>query len=285
MNFSEIAGDNLSGAGEILVKACQLIDKELAKGIRPDKESLLQLLHAQPRMATLFNLVNFVLHEFDRTQPEASSSLRPGEWFLAQYKAAEEKIVVQLENLLDGYADIFTYSRSSLVMKALFRLKRPDQHTVYLCEGRPAHEGRIAARQLSEQGFHVVLMVDAAMAAGVDKSDLVLVGADALAPDYFINKIGTYPLALLSRERGKPFFVACPGQKFVPSLDVLPKEQQHPADEIRAEVEGVDVMNFYFEKVPTSLVTAFFTEKGILQPAELSELESSYHLHDILRPA
>ncbi len=81
-------------------------------------------------------------------------------------------------------------------------------------ETRPFLQGsRLTAWELCQDGIPVTVVTDGMaghlMAHG--EVDLVIVGADRIAANGDVaNKIGTYPLAVLAREHGIPFYVAAP---------------------------------------------------------------------------
>ncbi len=150
--------------------------------------------------------------------------------------------------------------------------------SVIACEARPVLQGaRLTAWELAADGFDVTLICDSA-AAWVMKSetpDAVVVGADRIAANGdTANKIGTYALALAARRHGIPFYVAAPSSTFDPSCaggDEIPIETRD-AEEVRRlpgsgrVPEEVLVYNPAFDVTPASLITAFFTEAGVLKP-------------------
>ena len=84
-----------------------------------------------------------------------------------------------------------------------------------------------------------------------------------------MNKIGTRALAIVARYHGVPFYVACPSPTFDPTTatgtDVAIEER--PAGEVTdgiPAVAGVKVRNPAFDVTPAELVTAYVTERGVL---------------------
>src|SRR4029079_19057295 len=88
------------------------------------------------------------------------------------------------------------------------------------------------------------------------------------------NKIGTYTLAVLARERGIPFYVAAPVSTIdlgTPSGESIPIEER-PAEEVThhggrllAPV-GVAVRDPAFDVTPHRYVTAIVCERGVARP-------------------
>ena len=145
-------------------------------------------------------------------------------------------------------------------------------------ETRPLLQGaRLTAWEAARAGVPVTLISDS-MAGSIMASgmvDMVLVGADRVAANGDVaNKIGTYPLAVLARFHGLPFYVALPRSTFDLEADTglaIPIEERAGAELTNLGGEptappGVRVKNPAFDLTPAHLVTAFITDGGILRP-------------------
>jgi methylthioribose-1-phosphate isomerase len=154
--------------------------------------------------------------------------------------------------------------------------RRPS---VWVDETRPVLQGsRLTAWELQRLGIPCTLVADAMagslMAGG--EVDAVVVGADRIAANGDVaNKIGTYPLAVLARHHGLPFYVAAPLSTFDPDCpdgSRIPIERRD-GDEVavvggrRLAPAGVDVENRAFDVTPGELVTAYVTEEGVVASA------------------
>lgn len=147
---------------------------------------------------------------------------------------------------------------------------------VFADETRPLLQGaRLTAWELSQAGVPVTVLTDS-MAGSLLRTrtiDAVIVGADRIAANGDVaNKIGTYPLSVLARYHGVPFYVAAPSSTFdleLESGDAIPIEERG-----REEVasphgvcvvpEAAAVMNPAFDVTPASLVDAIVTERGVV---------------------
>jgi translation initiation factor 2B subunit (eIF-2B alpha/beta/delta family) len=121
------------------------------------------------------------------------------------------------------------------------------------------------ARALLTAGCDVRLCSDAAVGSVLESADAVLVGADAIAPSGFMNKVGTTAIAALARTLGVPVFVLAGREKILPqgvydTLDVV----SGPASEIAPELPESAVENPYFERVPAELVAQVILESGAI---------------------
>jgi methylthioribose-1-phosphate isomerase len=149
---------------------------------------------------------------------------------------------------------------------------------VFADETRPLLQGaRLTAWELRRAGIDVTLLADAA-AGGLLRTgriDAVIVGADRIAANGDVaNKIGTYPLAVLARTHGVPFYVAAPRSTFdlsCPDGSRIPIEERDGSELTRGfgvttAPEGVSVYAPAFDITPASLVTALVTELGVIRP-------------------
>jgi methylthioribose-1-phosphate isomerase len=149
--------------------------------------------------------------------------------------------------------------------------KRPF---VYVMETRPRAQGaRLTTWELRRLGIPHKLIADSAAGLLLQRglADLALAGADRVcANGDVVNKVGTYPLALLCREHRVPFYVAAPSSTRDPGTptgaDV--KIEERAAGEItNFAPPGTEAWNPAFDVTPAALVTALITERGVLQEA------------------
>jgi methylthioribose-1-phosphate isomerase len=151
---------------------------------------------------------------------------------------------------------------------------------LWVDETRPLLQGaRLTAWEAARDGLPYTLLADNAagslFAAG--EVDLVVVGADRVCADgSVVNKVGTYPLAVLARAHGVPFVVAAPtstlDETTATGRDVV--VEQRAADEVtsyggrRVAPEGAAAYNPAFDVTPAGYVTALVTERGVTSRAE-----------------
>jgi methylthioribose-1-phosphate isomerase len=141
-------------------------------------------------------------------------------------------------------------------------------------ETRPFLQGaRLTAWELVRDGIDTTVICDN-MAGSLMRQglvDLVVVGADRIAANGdFANKIGTYPVAVLAKAHGIPFYVAAP----LSTIDLATADgagipiEERPHREVthvgpsRLTPEGAAIRNPAFDVTPHGLVAAIFTERG-----------------------
>ena len=140
---------------------------------------------------------------------------------------------------------------------------------VWVDETRPVLQGaRLTAWELARAGIPFRVIADGAAGGLLARGlvDRVVVGADRIAANGDVaNKVGTYPLAVVARRHGVPFYVAAPVSTIdpaTPSGDRIPIEERDPAE----LGTGSGAFNPAFDVTPAELVTAIFTEVGVLEP-------------------
>ena len=156
--------------------------------------------------------------------------------------------------------------------------ERGQNVSVFADETRPLLQGsRLTAWELARAGIPVTVLTDGMAASLMHRGsiDLCIVGADRIAANGdFANKIGTYALAIVAKHHGIPFYVAAPTStidRAVADGASIVIEQRAP-DEVRRSFgqltapENVAVYNPAFDVTPASLVTAFVTDRGIVEP-------------------
>jgi methylthioribose-1-phosphate isomerase len=140
---------------------------------------------------------------------------------------------------------------------------------VWVDETRPLLQGaRLTAWELGRAGIPFRVIADSAAGGLLARGlvDRVVVGADRIAANGDVaNKVGTYPLAVMARRHGVPFYVAAPVSTIdpaTPSGEMIPIEERDPSE------LGSDsgAFNPAFDVTPAELVTAIFTEAGVLEP-------------------
>jgi methylthioribose-1-phosphate isomerase len=153
------------------------------------------------------------------------------------------------------------------VLRAAWEHDRLAQ--VWVDETRPLLQGaRLTAWELRRAGIPFRVVADSAAGGLMSQGlvDRIVVGADRIAANGDVaNKVGTYPLAVLAARHAVPFYVAAPVSTIdpgTPSGDRIPIEERDPSE---VAADG-DAFNPAFDVTPAELVTAIFTEAGVLEP-------------------
>ena len=142
-----------------------------------------------------------------------------GEWVAEQARGFAAQIIkVRLAraertaSILPDSARVLTHCNVSGELVAIAQLCKSmgKEISVIATETRPYLQGsRLTAWELAEAGISVSLIPDCAAAQVIDRGEVnaVVVGSDRCAQNGdVINKVGTYPLALMAKEYGIPFY-------------------------------------------------------------------------------
>jgi len=163
---------------------------------------------------------------------------------------------------------------------------------VFVDETRPRCQGsKLTAWELLQEGIHHAVIADNAAGYYMQKGevDLCIVGADRVTADgSAANKIGTYEKAVLAKENNIPFYVAVPTStidlrikygKNIPIEERNEEEVTHISGftegdikKVRITPEGSHAKNPAFDVTFAKYITAFITEKGIINPRDIKKL-------------
>ena len=166
-----------------------------------------------------------------------------------------------------------------VIRAAHARAESEDQQPIHVWvdETRPFLQGsRLTAWELVKEGIPATLITDnmAGYFMQQGKVDAVITGSDRIVANGDVaNKIGTYPLAVLAKHHGIPFYVAIPTSTLdldTPSGDQIEIEQRPPTEVHTVKGQRIApeiaVANPAFDVTPAALVSAIITEKGVALP-------------------
>jgi methylthioribose-1-phosphate isomerase len=148
---------------------------------------------------------------------------------------------------------------------------------VYFTETRPKLQGaRLTAFELLNEGIEAYLITDSAVAYTIKSKNIskVIVGADRILCNGTVyNKIGTYQIAIVSKELGAKFYVVAPSSTF--DLQSSEKEviiEEREKEEVirildcQIAPEKISVYNPAFDATPPKYIDGIITEKGLIKP-------------------
>ena len=269
--IAEIAADRESGASEILDRTLAVLRDAIAA--LDDLDTVAAALRAaQPSMAPVWNATTAALAT--RTDPQALDR------FAHRVARAPEALARFAAGVLGigvppaACVRIVTFSYSRSVLQVLERLARARPIHVACAEGRPVYEGRRMAARLAAAGIPVTFLTDAAMGHALADAHEVVVGADAVTPDWFLNKSGTRLLAVSAAAAGAGLTVVASRDKFLDQEtgDRLAIRHGTAAEVWPRAPAGVTVLNPYFERIPLGLVAAIICDTGVVPPVEVGNM-------------
>ncbi|MCK4307354.1 hypothetical protein KAW50_03895 [candidate division WOR-3 bacterium] len=279
MNLIEhIKNDKESGANELKGIARQGILEFISKS--HSKESLFNFLHAlelaRPSMAPIKVLTRTIIAEVKDLEDPYKIDQKVKEIVNASFIKLDA-LIKNAEKVLTNKKVILTYSYSSTVLKVFVGVGFKLTPTIFVPEGRPNFEGRKFASRLSSAGLRVVLITDAEVSRFMKDTEIVIIGADRITEISVINKVGTFSIALLAREFKIPCYVVCGRDKFLSKI-IAPFEESPKDPKEIWDIEGIEVLNFYFEEVPIKYFTGIITDDKIILPNDVSAYLNSYKI-------
>jgi methylthioribose-1-phosphate isomerase len=226
------------------------------------------LVTARPSMAAVANAAARVWNAGQTSTASASRNalLAEAARLATEDEQAQRALLAHAEKLLRG--TVYTLSRSGTVERVLRELGQGHIiERVIVAESRPGAEGVALGQALARAGLSVILVADAACGDFIGEATCVALGADSLRADgSFVNKVGSYPLALVANAVDKSVYVLCETLKIAAPDFPLELEEMDPAELLSdsGATERLSARNPYFDVTPASLITAYITEEGIL---------------------
>lgn len=255
-DYKRLITDKTSGSGDLLLK----LNEFCKKYFHDIEQPLVFIEQAQKHFSPFQNIQEYL--ESLKTTIRSKKRLHK---FFDEYrlnnKTAYEKIFINALPFLKNKKSILTISNSRTVFEIINKLSAVNTVKLTICESRPKLEGRILAKKFAKRKIKIELITEAMASAFASKCDCALIGADTILKDgSVVNKVGSLQLALLCKHYKKPFYVVAEKSKFRRNQKFIQKKELQ--DEIwKSPPEGITIKNFYFEKIPGTLITKIFYDK------------------------
>jgi translation initiation factor 2B subunit (eIF-2B alpha/beta/delta family) len=231
-----------------------------------------RLASTRPSMASLANKIGYLFNELDKV-----SSLKEyrakvsevGTKIINSSRKNRKLIADHLKTVAGEAKSVFTYSYSGTVVDVI---RVAGYKNIVVTESRPMMEGKRLAKELGEEGFNVLLVVDGAAGMYVTAADICLIGADSVQFDgSTVNKVGSKLLGYAAKDQGIPLYVLCDTSKFnvLNYLGASIELEKKAPDEVSEPMKNVSIKNPYFEVVPPDLITGVITEEGFMEPLDI----------------
>ncbi len=270
--IEDIEADHTSGASRIAsmgLKALAALVRDLGPKLEEDvlEEATRRIPAAQRTNAALYNVVQ-LFAQLVREGQEPQAVL---DQLRTELESAREAVARNFLKVAPHGGTVVTLTFSANVLTCLRRAAEQGRiDRVYVMESRPVLEGRFLVIALTEAGIPATLVPDAMGPGLLAQASYALVGADTVLRDgSFVNKVGTYGVALAAAEHKKPLYVATETFKFDARYDSATWPEapdMNPREVWDNPPERIDIVNRYFEVVPARLVTMYATERGAYAP-------------------
>ena len=273
-----------NAAAEALRTQALASEAETPETFRRELRAAARRLHeTRPTAVSLPNALRYVLQRMDGTTVEEirTNVIDSASRFTDRLDRAQVDLGHVGANRLRDGDTIMTHCHSTDAIACVeAAIEQGKSIDAIVKETRPRNQGHITARELTDLGVDVTLIVDNAARRYLNDVDHVLVGADSIAADgSVINKIGTSGLAVNARDRGTPIVVAAQTLKLHPetmtghTVEIEEREESEVIDGYdRREIGDVRVENPAFDVTPPRYVDAIVTERGQFPPETIVTL-------------
>jgi translation initiation factor 2B subunit (eIF-2B alpha/beta/delta family) len=275
----ELQNDNISGANDLVNKILKIFKYQLQLISDAEKditdiiyELSNAIINSQPSMAPLINAIGYLINDLEYISKNkiVDRIRRFNNEKILKEKALENIFQKFIAKKIEERLRIMTISYSSTIINLLSKFNSFNIE-LFILESRPLLEGHRTSEILSKY-FKTHLIIDAAMGKFIDQLNLVLVGIDSILRDgSVINKIGTYPLAVLAYEKGIDFYAIGESSKYnlKSHYGLEVNIEQKPTKEIY-DMETINdnliISNYYFDITPSKYITGIISELGVLKP-------------------
>jgi translation initiation factor eIF-2B subunit delta len=286
LSIQDIKDDTFSGSFEISQNALYVLLDFIEKSETNNAEKLVddcntlgkKIIKSQPNMVNIRRKISTVVYHMKRLLKSNKSANDIKETSKSKIKeliqiaeSKKKKIGNIGAKLIFNHSKILTISASSLIKEifySAYKLKR--KFTVYCLESRPNNEGHTLAVELSKKGIPCVLTTDAMMGQLLGEVNMVISGADRIYESGFVNKIGTLPLAITSKNLQIPFYIAAETDKILKEIDRSLRFYPQDPSEIYTgkNNSNLTVSNVYFEAVSFDYVSKIICEDGVFDTEE-----------------
>jgi translation initiation factor 2B subunit (eIF-2B alpha/beta/delta family) len=252
----EIQGaTNVAEAGVCLLRR---LAEEGAEDERID-EVARRLKNARPTEPFLFNCVRV--------------ARETGEYERVLRQIEKQEAIDENGAPLVGEDDVvYTHCHSSSVTSVLHKVAEEREFRARVTETRPLYQGRETARELAEMGVPVRFYVDSGARIALREADVMMIGADAVLNNgKVINKIGSEMFSEIAGGYDVPVYVVTNSWKYDPmsSFGYETEIEKRAAEEVwKQPPEGVDVVNYAFERIAPKKVEGVVSELGVHEPNE-----------------
>ncbi len=209
-------------------------------------------------MASLWNLAE-ILKKGCESGYDLLSSARKFLWYM---NYSRELLSISAHNIAHEDMVVTTLSYSSSVELVLLTLKDYLKH-IFISISEPGGEGIEFARNMRRAGINVNIVYDTMIPHAVEKSTVILIGADSVTLDECVfNKVGSLSLAIIAHVYDVPF---------IPIFETFKIHGYLKCNDVKIEFRRSridkwgDIAYPLFDKIPPSYVKFMLTEYGIIE--------------------
>ncbi len=254
--LEKIFNDNLSGSKELLAKIHNFLKTEWENLPEPT-ETLKEIRH---RLSSFTAIEEYCtrLEKIIREKGDVENFFTE---FEEHQKELPEILLRKLIPYLEGKNTILTISNSKTVADVLIKyFNEKGKIKIIVSESRPQNEGILMAEKFSRAGIPTKLITEAMLGNAAKEADIGIIGADKILADgSVINKVGSFTMAIALKYFSKPLIVLGENSKKSKEIEFHPRYFS-PQEILSEEKSMIQITNYYFERVPETLITAIVSD-------------------------
>jgi ribose 1,5-bisphosphate isomerase len=252
----------IQGAKQIAIRSLLFLKAYDPTFGRTFERAAKQLEAARPTAVVLHNCLEILRRE---------RSTESVDVLVNRLRNASEEIGRYGAKLIRSGCVVMTHCHSGEALAVVKAAKRAGRRVgVIATLTEPAHQGIRTARELRNAGIPVTLIADPAIGFFMPHVDVIITGSDAMRREGNVNKIGTYPLALVAAKHRKPYYVV--GNTFKLDRRKTLAIEERPPGEVWRAMKGVKMRNPAFDITPWQYVTRVITERGVKTPKQIVKM-------------
>lgn len=257
-------------ASEQASQDCYATALEASKAILKSQPNMALLRHCNTNFLSFFKRVAGADHDKHKSLSAALDKLLQIE---QEVEKNLDRIAVIGSKLITSSNNVMTISYSTIVRQIFVNAhKLRKRYQVFNLKSHPPDEGIHLAEFLTDKKIKTTLIADSEMGVFMPEMNLVIVGADRVYEDGFVNKAGTLPLLLTAKHFNVPVYLATETWKILLERDKAVKFIERDISEIYDnDQQNVQVQNYYFERIPLDLVTKVICEEGVFESNEFAD--------------
>ncbi|MBN1408335.1 MAG: hypothetical protein JW956_11120 [Calditrichaceae bacterium] len=236
-----------------------------------------RIMRKQPNMVLLRKSTNTILIYFKRlvkSEKETEQIIKAVEKKIVsieqEINARVQKIGNTGSKIIAPTNKIMTLSNSTLVRRIFetaYNHKRKFE--VYCCKSHPPDEGIQLAETLDKMGIKTTIISDSQIGVFMPEMNLVLVGADRIYDNGFVNKAGTLALCLIAKYYNIPVYLAADTTKILLESERIVKFLSQNTQEVyNGNRKKIGIENVYYEKVPIEFVHKVICEDSVFDTVD-----------------
>ena len=287
VEVDKILSDNQSGSVTLtqntLLLYREFLNEKSMAGLKLDEifdqfqDLSKKILKKQPNMVLLRKSTNNILIYFKRlvkSEKQVDQIIKAVEKKIISIEQDIEARVKKIANtgskIIAPTNKIMTISNSTLVKKILDTAhNQRRKFEVYCCKSHPPDEGVNLAETLDKSGIKTTLISDSQMGVFMQGMNLVLIGADRIYDNGFVNKAGTLALCLIAKYFNIPVYLAADTSKILLESERIIKLVSHNKVEVYGgNRKKLSVENVYYEKIPIELIHKVICEDSVFDTVD-----------------